>query len=326
MSVSGFSAPWWFLLLLVVAALVAGYVLAMRSRRRRTMRFTNLELLERVAPRSQGRVRHVPAALLVVSLLLLTVALAGPTAEEKVPRNRATVMLVVDVSLSMEATDVQPSRLRAAQDAARSFAQDLTPGVNLGLISFAGTATVLVAPTTERDGVVNAIENLKLAQSTATGEGIFAAIQSIESFSAVVGGAEGPPPAHIVLMTDGKQTVPQDEYAPRGAFTAAGVAKQKNIPVTTISFGTSYGSVDIEGKRVPVEVDDTSMREIARLSGGDFYKAATAEELKKVYDDLGEQIGYETKEVDASRPWVALGTIALLGAAVGSLLIGQRLP
>ncbi len=326
MSVSGFSAPWWFLLLLVLAALVGGYVLALRSRRKRIMRFTNLELLERVAPRSQGRVRHVPAALLAVSLLLLTFALAGPTAEEKVPRNRATVMLVIDVSLSMEATDVKPTRLRAAQDAARSFAQNLTPGVNLGLISFAGTATVLVAPTTEREGVIHAIENLKLAQSTATGEGIFAAIQAIESFSAVVGGAEGPPPARIVLMTDGKQTVPQDEYAPRGAFTAAGVAKQKNIPVTTISFGTSYGSVDIEGKQVPVEVDDASMREIARLSGGDFYKAATAEELKKVYDDLGEQIGYETKEVDASRPWVALGTIVLIGAAVSSLLIGQRLP
>jgi len=268
----------------------------------------------------------VPAALLVVSLLLLIFALAGPTAEQKVPRNRATVMLVIDVSLSMEATDVKPTRLRAAQDAARSFAEGLTPGVNLGLISFAGTATVLAAPTTEREGVVHAIENLKLAQSTATGEGIFAALQAIESFSAVIGGAEGPPPARIVLMTDGKQTVPQDEYAPRGAFTAAGVAKQKGIPITTISFGTSYGSVEIDGTRVPVEVDDASMREIARLSGGDFYKAATAEELKQVYDSLGEQIGYEIKETDASKPWVMLGTITLIGAAVGSLLIGQRLP
>ena len=104
MSVSGFSSPWWFLLLAVVAALVAGYVVALRSRRKRTMKFTNLELLERVAPRSQSRLRHVPAALLVVSLLLLIFALAGPTAEQKVPRNRATVMLVIDVSLSMEAT------------------------------------------------------------------------------------------------------------------------------------------------------------------------------------------------------------------------------
>ncbi|MFC4003431.1 VWA domain-containing protein [Prauserella oleivorans] len=326
MSLTGFSSPWWFLLLFVVAAVVAGYVLALRTRRKRTLRFSNLELLERVAPRGRRWTRHVPAALLVVSLLLLTFALAGPTAEQKVPRNRATVMLVIDVSLSMEATDVAPTRLKAAQDAAKQFAEGLTPGVNLGLISFAGTATVLVAPTTERDGVVRAIDNLKLAQSTATGEGIFAALQSIESFSAVVGGADGPPPARILLMTDGKQTVPQDEYAPRGAFTAAGVAKQKEIPVTTISFGTSHGSVEIEGKQIPVEVDDTSMREIARLSGGDFYKAATADELKEVYASLGEQIGYETKNVDASRPWVVLGTIVLIGAAGSSLFLGQRLP
>jgi Ca-activated chloride channel family protein len=325
-SLSGFTSPWWFLLLIVVAAVVAGYVLAMRARRKRTLRFANLELLDRVAPRRGGWTRHVPAALLIVSLLLLTFALAGPTAEQKVPRNRATVMLVVDVSLSMEATDVEPTRLKAAQQAAREFAQGLTPGVNLGLISFAGTATVLVAPTTERRGVVEAINNLKLAQSTATGEGIFAAIQSVESFSAVVGGADGPPPARVVLMTDGKQTVPQDEYAPRGAFTAASVARQKNIPVSTISFGTSHGTVEIEGKQVPVEVDDGSMREIARISGGDFYKAASAEELKRVYDSLGEQIGYETKEVDASKPWVVLGTIALISAAGSSLFLSQRLP
>ncbi|SFB57885.1 Ca-activated chloride channel family protein [Amycolatopsis marina] len=327
MNLTGFASPWWFLLLLVVAAVTVGYVLAQRARRRRTMRFSNLELLDRVAPRSQGWPKHVPAALLIVSLLLLTFALAGPTAEQKVPRNRATVMLVIDVSLSMEATDVAPTRIKAAQEAARSFAEGLTPGVNLGLISFAGTATVLVAPTTERGGVVRAIDNLKLAQSTATGEGIFAALQAIEGFSAVVGGAEGPPPARIVLMTDGKQTVPTgDPYDPRGAYTAAQAAKQQQIPVSSISFGTSHGTVDIEGKEIPVEVDDESMREIARLSGGDFYKAATADELKQVYASLGEQIGYETKDADASKPWVALATIMLIGAAGSSLFLGQRLP
>lgn len=326
MSLTGFASPWWFVLLVVVAAVLVGYIMAVRARRRRTMRFSNLELLERVAPRAQGWTRHVPASLLIVSLILLTFSLAGPTAEAKVPRNRATVVLVIDVSLSMEATDVEPSRLKAAQVAARTFAKDLTPGVNLGLISFAGTASVLVAPTTERQGVVNAIDNLKLAQSTATGEGIYAALQSIESFSAVVGGADGPPPARVVLMTDGKQTVPQDEYAPRGAFTAAGVARQKQIPITTISFGTMHGAVEIEGDEVPVEVDDASMQEIARLSGGDFYKAASAEEIKEVYASLGEQIGYETKNVDASKPWVVLGTIVLIGAAGSSLLFGQRLP
>jgi len=325
-SLSGFSAPWWFLLLLVVAAVAAGYVLAQRARRRRTMRFSNLELLDRIAPRAQGWPRHVPAALILVSLLLLTVGLAGPTAEQKVPRNRATVMLVVDVSLSMEATDVKPSRIKAAQDAANQFAQELTPGINLGLVSYAGTATVLVAPTTQRQSVVSAIDNLRLAQSTATGEGIFAALQSIQGFSAVVGGAEGPPPARIVLMSDGKQTVPDDLYAPRGAFTAAQEARNQQVPISAISFGTSHGTVEIEGREVPVDVDDGSLQEVARLSDGQFYQAGSAEQLKEVYADLGEQIGYEMKEADASRPWVLLGTVALVAAAGSSLFLGQRLP
>lgn len=326
MSLSGFSAPWWFLLLIVVAAVAVGYVLAQRARRKRTMRFSNLALLEKVAPRSQGWPRHVPAVLLVVSLILLTVALAGPTAQQKVPRNRATVMLVIDVSLSMEATDVKPTRIKAAQDAATSFARQLTPGINLGLVSFAGTATVLVAPTTERQSVVTAIGNLKLAQSTATGEGIYAALQAIQGFSAVVGGAEGPPPARVVLMSDGKQTVPEDLYAPRGAFTAAEEAKKEQVPISTISFGTNHGTVTIDGREVPVDVDDGSLQEVARLSGGDFYQAGSAEQLKQVYDDLGEQIGYELKEADASRPWVVLGTLALIAAAGSALFLGQRLP
>jgi Ca-activated chloride channel family protein len=226
----------------------------------------------------------------------------------------------------MEATDVLPTRLQAAQEAATSFARNMTPGINLGLISFAGTATVLVNPTTDRNGVIKAIENLKLAQSTATGEGIFAALQSVESFSSVVGGADGPPPARIVLMSDGKQTVPEDLYAARGGYTAAQAAKQAGVPISSISFGTTHGSVDIDGKPQPVSVDDESLREIARLSGGDFYKAASAEELKKVYADLGEQIGYELKDADASKPWLVVGTLILMLGAAASLFFGQRLP
>lgn len=327
MSLSGFSAPWWFLLLLVLLGLAAGYVWSQRRRHRRTLRFSNLELLERVGGKAQGWIRHVPAALLLVSLFLLTIALAGPTADQKVPRNRATVMLVIDVSLSMQATDVAPTRLQAAQESAASFVRGLTPGINLGVISFAGTATVLVSPTTEREGSINAIKNVKLAPSTATGEGIFSALQAIDGLSAILGGADGPPPARVVLMTDGKQTVPtEDMYDPRGAFTAAEAAKKASVPISTISFGTETGTVDIEGRRVGVPVDDSSMEEIARISGGDFYKAATAEELQRVYDDLGEQIGYEIKKADASRPWVALGVIVLIAGAASSLVIGQRLP
>ncbi|MQA63226.1 MAG: VWA domain-containing protein [Actinophytocola sp.] len=327
MSLSGFTEPAWLLLLLVAALLLAGYVLTQRERRRRAMRFANLALLEKAGARRQGWIRHVPAALLIVSVILLTVALAGPTAEQKVPRNRATVMLAIDVSLSMESDDIPPSRLAAAQESAATFVDGLTPGVNLGLISFAGTASVLVPPTTERKGTVEAIKNLKLAESTATGEGIFSALQAIEGFSSVVGGADGPPPARIVLMADGKQVSPtEDMEDPRGAFTAARAAKEAGVPISTISFGTSHGTVDIEGRTYPVEVDDEAMRQIAAISDGQFYKAASGDQLKAVYADLGEQIGYEIKLADASRPWLALGTLMLIMAAGTSLFIGQRLP
>ncbi|MDX8049007.1 VWA domain-containing protein [Lentzea sp. BCCO 10_0798] len=321
MSFSNFVAPWWFLLLLGVALLTAGYVVAQRVRRKRVLRFTNLELLEKVAPKRERWSRHVPAAFLLAALALLTVALAGPTSEQRVPRNRATVMLVVDVSLSMKATDVKPSRLEAAQVAAKSFAEGLTPGINLGLISFAGSATVLVAPTTDRAAVTQSIDGLKLAQSTATGDALVAAMASIDSFGKVVGGAEGPPPARIVLMTDGKETV-----GTRKAFDAAEDAKKAGTPISTISFGTEDGVVDIEGRQQSVPVDDDSMKEIAKISGGEFFKAASAEELRRVYDTLGEQIGYEKKQADASKPWLLLGTMTAMFAAAAALLLGQRLP
>jgi Ca-activated chloride channel family protein len=320
-SFSNFVDPWWFLLLIAVALLTGGYVVAQRVRRKRVLRFTNLELLERVAPKRERWSRHVPAAFLLAALALLTVALAGPTSEQRVPRNRATVMLVVDVSLSMKATDVKPSRLEAAQVAAKSFAEGLTPGINLGLISFAGSATVLVAPTTDRAAVTQSIDGLKLAQSTATGDALVAAMASIDSFGKVVGGAEGPPPARIVLMTDGKETV-----GTRKAFDAAEDAKKAGTPISTISFGTENGVVDIEGRQQSVPVDDDSMKEIAKISGGEFFKAASAEELRRVYDTLGEQIGYEKKQADASKPWLLLGTMTAMFAAAAALLLGQRLP
>src|ERR1700754_1398786 len=251
-----FTHPWWLLLLIVVGALAAGYVLLLRRRRRDTVRFTNLELLDRVAPRRPGWPRHLPAAALIAALAVLTVALAGPMAEARVPRNRATVVLVIDVSLSMQATDVEPSRLAAAQAAAKSFADQLTPGINLGLVSFAGTAAVLVSPTVDREPVKRAVDGLKLSESTATGEAIFAAMQSVETFSQAIAGAaaEGPPPARIVLMSDGKQTVPggvMPEEEPRGSFTAARAAAEAGIPVSTISFGTDYGSIEINPAQRP---------------------------------------------------------------------------
>jgi Ca-activated chloride channel family protein len=324
-----FTQPWWLLLLLVVAALVFAYWLMQRRKQRDTLKFSNLEVLDKVAPNRPRWIRHVPTALVLVALLLLTVALAGPTAQAKVPRNRATVMLVIDVSLSMEASDVTPTRWQAAQVAAKGFADQLTPGINLGLISFAGTAAVLVPPTTDRASVKRAVDSMRLSESTATGEAILAALQSIQTFSSGLAGAgNGPPPARIVLMSDGKQTVPgpDGENEPRGSFTAARKAAQDKVPVSTISFGTLFGHIVISGNNTPVPVDDESLHEIARISGGQFYTAASQQELQQVYGTLGEQIGYETRQVDVSRPWLIAGTLlAMLGLA-GAFALGRRLP
>jgi Ca-activated chloride channel family protein len=332
--VSGvFTDPLWLAGLLVVVGLAVAYVLLLRRRRRDTMLFTNLELLDRIAPKRPGWYRHLPAAALLIAGALLTVALAGPQAEAKVPRNRATVVLVIDVSLSMQATDVAPSRLAAAQAAAKSFADQLTPGVNLGLVSFAGTAAVLVSPTTDREPVKRAVDGLKLAESTATGDAILAGLQSIDTFSQAVAGAsgDGPPPARIVLMSDGGQTVPGGpgaEDQPRGAYTAARKAAESKVPVSTISFGTDYGTIELDPDKPPVSVavDDDAMRRIADLSGGQFFTAASETELRQVYAQLGEQIGYETRKVDTSRPWLAGGALLLVVGVATGIGLGRRLP
>ena len=249
-----FAHPEWFALGGALLLLLAGYVLVNRRRQRFTLRFASLDLLERVAPTRPGPTRHVPTALLLIGVALLTVAVAGPTEDVKVARNRATVMLVIDVSLSMQATDVAPSRLAAAQDAAKQFANDLTPGVNLGIISFSGVVNVMLSPTTDRQAAVQAIDDLKLDERTATGEAITAALKSIESFTKTIAGAEGPPPARIVLMSDGKET------AGRPADEAAQEAKAAGVPISTISFGTDHGTIVIQGKQEDVAIDEQSMR------------------------------------------------------------------
>jgi Ca-activated chloride channel family protein len=321
MALGGFSAPGWLGLLVLVAAVVLGYLWVQRRARRNTLRFANLALLERLAPRRPGWPRHIPATLLMLALVLLTLGLAGPTAEAQVPRNRATVMLVIDVSLSMNSTDVSPTRLTAAQDAAASFVQAMPAGINLGVESFAGTPTVLVSPTTDRDQAVHAIRTLKLAEATGTGEALAAALEAIDSVNQLIPGeGQGPPPARIVLMSDGKQTVGRDEFP---VATQAGAA---HIPISTISYGTPFGTVTINNQQVPVPVDDTSLAKVAELSGGQFYPAESNQQIHQVYDTLAQQIGYQTVHRDASKPWLALGTLTCLAAAGAALLISQRLP
>jgi Ca-activated chloride channel family protein len=260
-------------------------------------------------------------------MVLLTIAMAGPQNDVRIPRNRAVVMLAIDVSQSMRATDIEPSRLAAAQVAAKQFADQLTPGINLGLIAYAGTATVLVSPTTNREATKIAIDKLQLADRTATGEAIFTALQAIATVGAVIGGGEdGPPPARIVLMSDGKETVPSNPDNPKGAFTAARTAKDQGVPISTVTFGTPYGYVEINDQRQPVPVDDETLEKIAELSDGNAYSASTLEQLKEVFTSLQDQIGYETIKGDASVGWLRLGALLLALSALAALLLNRRLP
>jgi Ca-activated chloride channel homolog len=326
MTLSGFAHPWYFLFVLVVLGVVGLYIIVQLARRKRMLRFANMELLDSVAPTRPSRWRHLPAMLLAASLLLVTVAMAGPTHDVRIPRNRAVVMLVIDVSQSMRATDVSPNRLAAAQDAAKQFADELTPGINLGLIAYAGTATVLVSPTTNRYATKNAVDKLQVADRTATGEAIFTALQTIATVGAVIGGGDAPPPARIVLLSDGKETVPSNPNNPKGAYTAARTAKDQGVPISTISFGTPYGYVEINGQRQPVPVDDEMLKKIAALSGGQAFNASSMAQLKNVYATLQQQIGYETILGDSSASWLRLGALVLATAALAALLINRRLP
>lgn len=329
LTLSGFSSAWFFLYFAVVVVALAVYLLLRRSRRKRVLRFANTELLERVAaaqPRQQSRWRNLPIVLLLLSMVLLTTAMAGPTHDVRIPRNRAVVMLVIDVSESMIATDVTPSRIEAAKSAGQQFVSGLTAGISVGLVEFAASATMLVAPTSDHDAVKRAIGTLEPAPRTATGEGIFTALQAIATLDAVMGGGPGPAPARIVLMSDGKETVPADPNDPRGALTAARAAKDQGVEISTIAFGTPSGVINYEGQEVPVPPDPEILQKITKITGGQAFRAESLDELSGVYANLQQQIGYQIIRGDASASWTRIGFVVLVCALFAGVYINNRLP
>ena len=315
-----FQSPWWLTALLAVVALVGLYVVLQRRRAKYAARFTNVALLGSLVPKRAGWRRHVAFGLVALGLAVLVTSLAQPSTEVRVPRERATVIMAVDVSLSMRATDVEPDRFQAMQLAAEEFVQVLPERINLGLVAFAGTAATLVTPTTDRDEVLTAIDNLELAEATAIGDAIFTSLTAITNYQATLA-SEGmeAPPARIVLLSDGYSTVGRE------ATQAIDAANAASVPVSTIAFGTDYGTLDINGERVPVPVDRATLEQIAEETDGSYSEAASAEELSEVFEDLGSQIGYTTEPQDIS-PWFVRGGLlfAFLGV-VASLLWTNRL-
>jgi len=302
----------------VPLALLALYVVVQARRRRRLRRYTEAQV-------PQLWWRHIPIAVSLLCLGLLTIALATPTHDMRIPRNRAVVMLVIDMSNSMRATDVPPNRLKAAEEAATQFASQLTPGINLGLVGFAGTPYLLVPPTPQHQATLEALKKLDFADSTATGEAIFTALHAIGA-TAIAGG-DTPPPARIVLLSDGGENKPSDPQDPHdGAYTAARLAKDQGVPISTIAFGTKNGEIEMKGQRVPVPVSTDQMKKIAQLSGGQFYTAGSVGELNKSYNSIENDIGYRSVPGPGSAGWLRLGVITAVIAAGLALLINRRLP
>lgn len=316
-----FESPYYLWLLLIVAAIAAAYVVEQLRRKRYTARFSNVSLLASIVPRRPGWRRHVTFALLLTSLAVLALGVAHPSAKVRVPREKATVILAIDVSLSMKATDVLPDRITAAKKAAISFADQLPPKINLGLVAFGGSASVKVPPTIDRDTFKAAVENLELQESTAIGEAVHASLEAITTFSqATTAKNEKPAPARIVLLSDGS-----NNYG-RKLGVAEAEAQTAKIPVSTIAFGTPEGTIDLPGygpQRVPA--DKVQLRGLADATGGSFHTAASVEELRTIYADIGSQIGYTTAHKDISYRFLVVGLIFGMAAAAGALLWSGRL-
>jgi Ca-activated chloride channel family protein len=319
-----------FLWLLVgVLALVVVYVVLQRRRRHYAVRFTNLDLLESVAPKRPGWRRHLPAAVIAVAMIAGIVGLARPAHDVRVAKETAIVMLVMDTSLSMEATDVAPSRLEASIKAAQGFVDDLPPTFSVGLVSFAGTAAVLAAPTTDHASVKRAIADLQLGRGTAAGDAIEAALAAIKTAQAAIDDnladrtpavdSNEPTSASIVLLSDGGTTTGSDPF---DAATAAGEA---NVPVSTITYGTEQGEVTIQGETVPVPPDAASMKQIADLSGGKAFDATNTSELDSVYQSISGLVGHTTEQRELVVWFLAIALLLMTIASLAALYWSGRM-
>ena len=303
-------------LLLAVAAVAVAYLLLQSRRARYEARLTDVDLLASVLPARPRWRRHLPAALLVLTLAALTLGLAKPTADVRVKRDKAIVVVALDVSASMKALDVAPSRILAAKAAAAQFVRGLPRAFRVGLVDFAQTATLVQAPTTDHSSVVGAIEALQLNGGTAIGDAVGTAVRAAQAERA----KGDTSPVRIVLLSDGGNTTGQSVTA------GAQQAVDARMPVTTIAYGTQEGYLDIRGQILPVPVDRPTLATLAKTTGGQAYTALSAKELKQVYASITKEAGYTTRRKDLSTAMTGIGLLLGLAAAAASLVWFRALP
>ena len=315
-----FLSPERLLILLIIPVLVLGYIFASRRKNRRGMRFTNTSMLDVVVPKQSQWRRHLAVALSLLSLITLTAAFARPKTQVDVPRERATVVLVIDASLSMQATDVQAQPARCGEAGGDRIRGGLPDKYNVSVVSMAGSAAILVPPTTAHNTVENAINSIKLQDSTAIGEGIAAGLSALGQAPKDPDDPDSVAPGAIVLLSDGKNTTG------RAPLQAAADAKAAKVPVYTIAYGTENGFVDLDGKREPVPVDHEEMQSIAAATNGEYFAAATAEQLTKVYENIGSDVGYEKADREVTARFAGYGLALAVLAALGAISLGAKWP
>lgn len=310
----------WPLLLWSLAAipiLVGLYLLAQRRRRAYAVRFTNLALLREVAGRGPGARRHVPPLLFLLGLSALLVSLARPVAVIAVPREQTSIMLVLDVSGSMEADDLQPNRMIAAQAAAQAFVDELPSNVQTGLVTFSSGAYLNAPLSPDRSLVTQQIDRLRPGGGTAIGDGLHLALDQLAQRPANENGERAP--GLVVLLSDGQST------AGRPPADAAERARQENIPVYTVGVGQRGGPpVMVNGQ--PVQLDEATLQTIANQTGGSYFYAAETDALEQIYTDLGSQVSWVEERTEVTAIASALGALLLTTGGLLSLWWFGRLP
>jgi len=322
-----FQWPLMLLALLLVPVLGALYVWALRRPPRQAVRYTQVALLARAAQQTRSWRRHLPAAFVAAALVSVVLALARPIAPMPVPSAQNTVILSIDVSRSMLADDMPPNRMEAAKVAAREFVGSLPRGLKVGLVTFSSYAQLVVAPTADRTRVLEAISLLTTEYATAIGDGLVEAIFALPGRRRPSDLMSPPPPpkepvipGSVVLLSDGQSNrgaVPQD---------AARIARDQRVKVYTVGIGTPEGTfLNLGGRSIWVRLDEDTLREMSEITGGTYYHARSALELRQVYRRLSRVIGWESRPTEVSALGAGLAAVLLIGALTASLLVVHRL-
>nr|WP_156860342.1 VWA domain-containing protein [Propionibacterium sp. oral taxon 192] len=302
-----------------IPVLVLFYAILLRLKRNRGIRYTQTGIVGAVLPRQSQWRRHVAVAMALCSITAIVGAWARPAGTEKVKRERATVIVVLDRSLSMQATDVAPNRMAASKEAAKQFIAHLPTEYNVAVVGLSGSSSVLVPPTTDRLTVERVIDTMEMQEGTAIGDAIRAGLGAVAM--APGDDEKGPAPAMMVLLSDGQNT--GGSVSPQ---TAAMDAKAQNVAIHTIAFGTQNGYVDVDGHRENVAPDAAGLGEIASITGGQAADAASASQLDNVYDNLRSEVGYEDVKKEVTARWALYALAFALVASMGAVSMAARWP